>query len=604
MVKRFHLGYSIDRGDAFYSTAKSKGFSDKYLIDTGLCIRSERRDGSESIYDRFRGRVMYPIHSVAGRVVGFGGRTMRTEKTVAKYVNSPESLIYKKNRELYGLYQAKSAISKKDKCILVEGYMDVISMHQAGIENVVASSGTSLTEGQIRAIRRFTSNITLIYDSDAAGIKASLRGIDMLLGEGLSVKVLLLPEGDDPDSFAQSHSSSEVEAYIREHEQDVIAFMTDILMREVSANDPTARAGVVNRILRSVSMVSDPVTRSVYTEQCSRRFGLSEELINKQLNLLVTARIEELATGVQRRKAAETLGETPAPSNEGGTATAGADGEAAPATSPETESTAQAGAKPGGLIKFDTNPLLEFEKMIVRYVARYGLMYLFDISLADGEIADATVYDYVASELAVDDLVLSDPALRATFDAVGALCSSETRLADREDFLRRDAEISREELERGRAAIRESGVQSVADLEVREQELSQKCAEDARKRLDDFDIAYGQRYLLSSPDDTVRSTATDLITERHVLSKIHTKFAHVESEQELLPTLVPRAIYELKAAILAGYIEEARRELAATDPSDTEKYDALLQSLYSYQLTQKDFARTMGERIILPRGRR
>ncbi len=221
-IKRFRLGYSIDSRDDLLKTATNKGYKEKYLVDTGLCIKND----AGKVYDRFKGRVMYPVFSISGKVVAFGGRTLRKDKDVAKYVNSPESLIYRKSYELYGLYQAKQAIVKKDKCILVEGYMDVISMHQSGIENVVASSGTSLTEGQIRMIHRFTENVTVIYDSDPAGIKASLRGIDMLLAEGLNIKVLLLPDGDDPDSFAQSHTSSELEEYLATHETDFISFKT------------------------------------------------------------------------------------------------------------------------------------------------------------------------------------------------------------------------------------------------------------------------------------------------------------------------------------------------------------------------------------------
>ena len=220
MIKRFHLGYALEKRDELYNSAIQQGFSEQFLLDTGLCYKTERG----VVQDRFRGRVIYPVHTVSGKVVAFGGRTLRKDKDVAKYVNSPESVVYRKSYELYGLYQAKQAIVKKDKCILVEGYMDVISMHQSGVENVVASSGTSLTEGQIRLIHRFTENVTVIYDSDAAGIKASMRGIDLLLAEGLNVKVLLLPDGEDPDSFAQNHSSSEVEAYLKDNEQDFIAF--------------------------------------------------------------------------------------------------------------------------------------------------------------------------------------------------------------------------------------------------------------------------------------------------------------------------------------------------------------------------------------------
>ena len=202
IIKKFHLGYSLDNSTALYDTIKKHGFNPKYAIETGLCIHNER-----GYYDRFKGRVMFPVLNIAGKVIAFGGRTLKKDDR-AKYVNSPESTIYKKSNELYGLFQAKRGIVNKDKCFLVEGYTDVLSMHQAGIENVVASSGTSLTEGQIRMIHRFTDNITVLYDGDAAGIKASLRGIDMLLAEGLNVKVLLLPDGDDPDSFAKKHSAT------------------------------------------------------------------------------------------------------------------------------------------------------------------------------------------------------------------------------------------------------------------------------------------------------------------------------------------------------------------------------------------------------------
>ena len=219
MIKHFHLGYAIDKPDDLLSAATAKGYREQYLIDTGLCARTERG----TVYDRFKGRVIYPIFSVSGRPIAFGGRTLRSDKKIAKYVNSPESEIYHKSSVLYGLFQAKQSIVRKDKCFLVEGYMDVISMCQAGIENVVASSGTSLTQGQIRLIHRFTHNVTVIYDSDAAGIKASLRGIDLLLAEGLDIKVLLLPDGDDPDTFAQHNSSADVEKYITENEQDFIA---------------------------------------------------------------------------------------------------------------------------------------------------------------------------------------------------------------------------------------------------------------------------------------------------------------------------------------------------------------------------------------------
>ncbi len=218
-------------------------------------------------------------------MLAFGGRTLRKDKNVAKYVNSPESAVYSKSRELYGLYQARTAIAKKDKCILVEGYMDVISMHQSGVENVIASSGTSLTEGQIRLIRRFTTNITVIYDSDPAGIKASLRGIDMLLAEGMNIKVLLLPEGDDPDSYAQSHTAAELESYLQENEKDFISFKTSILMRDCGG-DPIARSKVISDVVRSISVIPDMITRNVYIGECSRKFGIDEKVLTLQCDKL------------------------------------------------------------------------------------------------------------------------------------------------------------------------------------------------------------------------------------------------------------------------------------------------------------------------------
>lgn len=261
MIERFHLGYALEGRDRLYKSAIERGYSEEYILATGLSTRTD--DGR--IYDRFRGRVIYPVHSLSGKVVAFGGRTLRSDKSMAKYVNSPESDIYSKRRELYGMFQAKQAIAKAGKCIIVEGYMDVISMHQAGICNVVASSGTALTVEQVRLIKRFTSNVTLIYDADAAGIKASLRGIELLLQDGMDIKVLLLPQGEDPDSFAQSHSSTEVEEYIRANETDFITFMARILLKDVE-DDPTARANVITRIVKTIALIPNEITRSVYVQ--------------------------------------------------------------------------------------------------------------------------------------------------------------------------------------------------------------------------------------------------------------------------------------------------------------------------------------------------
>ena len=397
MIKRFHLGYSPEQRDALVKKASSKGFADKYLLDTGLCYNSEH-----GLRDRFRGRVIYPVFTVSGKVVAFGGRTLRKDKDIAKYVNSPESVIYRKSYELYGLYQAKQAIVRKDKCILVEGYMDVISMHQAGIENVVASSGTSLTEGQIRLIHRFTQNVTVIYDSDAAGIKASLRGIDLLLAEGLDIKVLLLPDGEDPDSFAQSHSSAEVEAYIAEHEQDFIAFKTGILMLGIE-NDPIARSRAIQSIVKSISVIPNPITRNVYVNECSRSMGIDEKVLNLQIAKYSADAAERKAAEEQRERNRVAAG---LPANPAEDATA-----VLTPTVPQAHRAQKS--------KADNRPdmLRPYEEEILRYAVRYGMCFLCDVALdEEGNTRPMSVLEYIVSELRADEISFANMAFTRILD--------------------------------------------------------------------------------------------------------------------------------------------------------------------------------------------
>ncbi|HCT30658.1 MAG TPA: DNA primase [Bacteroidales bacterium] len=273
IIEKFQLGYCLDQRDAFTKTAIREGYKLDYLVKTGLTIQH-----NEDTFDRFQGRVMFPIHSISGRVTAFGGRILKTDKKFAKYLNSPESDIYHKSSILYGIFHAKKSITQENKCFLVEGYTDVISLHQAGIENVVASSGTSLTVDQIRLIKRFTPNVTILYDGDAAGIKASLRGIDLVLEEGLNVKVTLLPEGEDPDSYARSHSASEVLDFIAKNETDFITFKTRLLVNDAK-NDPIKRAGLISDIVRSISVIPDSIVRSVYIKDCSRLLDIQESVL-------------------------------------------------------------------------------------------------------------------------------------------------------------------------------------------------------------------------------------------------------------------------------------------------------------------------------------
>ena len=278
-IAKYGLGWAPKSKNALTEAAKKEGYKDEYLLETGLCAQWDT-DGS--LHDRFYDRVMFPIHSVSGRVIAFGGRTLFTDKSVAKYVNSKESEIYVKSRSLYGIYFAKSAISRADKCYLVEGYLDVLSMHQLGITNVVASSGTSLTVEQIRLIKRFTENVTIMYDGDPAGIHAAIRGIDMILKEGMNVKVVLIPDGDDPDSYARKHTLEEVEAFIAANEQDFIAFKADLLLGE-AGNDPLKRANLINDIADTVAGIPDAVKRSVYTDSISAKFHIDADILTDRI---------------------------------------------------------------------------------------------------------------------------------------------------------------------------------------------------------------------------------------------------------------------------------------------------------------------------------
>ena len=278
-IRKFGLGWAPVSRRALSEAARAAGYKEEFLIDSGVCLKYD--DGK--LVDRFFDRVMFPVHSVSGRVIAFGGRTLRSDKTVAKYINSPESEIYVKSKSLYGIYFAKNGISRQDKCILVEGYLDVISMHQLGITNVVASSGTSLTVEQIRLIRKFTNNITIIYDGDGAGIKAALRGIGLVLKEGLNVKVVLLPDGQDPDDFSRRHSLEEVQDYIARNEQDFIGFKTELLLGE-AGNDPLKRATLINDIADTIALIPDAIVRSVYTHSSAERFEMDERILAERVN--------------------------------------------------------------------------------------------------------------------------------------------------------------------------------------------------------------------------------------------------------------------------------------------------------------------------------
>lgn len=380
-IKKFQLGFSPSDRTALATAAVKRGFKPEYLVKTGLCFEAEN---DKKLLDRYHDRVIFPVHSISGRIVAFGGRILGDkQKNVGKYVNSPESAIYSKSHELYGLYFARQAISKQDCCYLVEGYTDVISMHQSGVENVVASSGTSLTDGQIRLLHRFTSHITVIYDGDNAGIKASLRGIDMLLAEGLQIKVLLLPDGEDPDSFARSHTAEEFRNYIKENEVDFIRFKTKLLLNEIG-DDPLKRAGLISDVVRSISVIPDGIVRQAFVKECANLLDVNEQLI---LNEVGKNR------AIQRRQQAEKK-----------------QGEKEGVDAPkETEEQETPSSDLSELITAHNGKTYEEqERMIATLIIRFGASNI-TIETEEGERTEMTVAQYVSESLAADQIELRNP---------------------------------------------------------------------------------------------------------------------------------------------------------------------------------------------------
>lgn len=575
MIKRFHLGYSLEQKDALYKDATAHGYNEKFLISTGLCIRNE----NNHVYDRYKGRVIFPIFGISGKAIAFGGRTLSQRKDIAKYVNSPESIIYHKSSVLYGLYQAKQAIVKHDKCILVEGYMDVISMFQSGIENVVASSGTSLTEGQIRLIHRFTENVTVIYDGDAAGIKASLRGIDMLLAEGLNIKVLLLPDGDDPDSFARKHSAQELVDYIKENETDFIRFKTSILLEGVE-NDPIIKSKVINDIVRSISFIPNNITRSVYIKECSRMLDIDEKVLNLQVSKLFNERAEKEAGKLQY-------------------------GQATQPTKDEIETithsqTIETDSRASTINNDNTSILFPHEKEVLRYALKYGALDLCEACDEDGNSKPIKVIDYIAQELRNDDIAFSNPLFALTFNE--ALNIRQTTW--QEDLERQKAileEQRKEKIANGIDDICKNAI-DLNSITNQEKMLTERVNNEYLKDLANFSALYIEKILVSSPNDNIRRITTDLISERHVLSKVHTKYAKIETERDKLTELIPRAICEWKDAIIDCNIREIQNMLK--DKNITKDADVtrnLMAKNIELNLIKKELAKYLGERIIAPR---
>lgn len=469
IVSKFQLGYDDTDRRALAQEALRKGYKEDFLLKTGICYKNDRGE----LIDRYAGRVIFPWIGISGKVVGFGGRLLdsRTKGVNQKYVNSPDSDIYHKDRELYGIYQAKKAIAKEDRVYMVEGYTDVISMHQCGIENVVANSGTALSVHQIHILHRFTSNITLLYDGDAAGIHAALRGTDMLLSEGMNLKVLLLPDGDDPDSFARKHSADEFRKYIEEHQTDFIEFKTDLLLR--GERDPLKRSEAINSVVRSISFVTNPILRDTYLHDCSVRMGINEATLINTLNNFIRSNREATASSSDNSQT----------------------------TKPTTQNSQLK-------IQNSPSPLQQaskVEQMLVELIVRNGDTVIYNnVETEDGTTVNLNVAQYIAYILGVDGLKFANPLNSRILDEAVNHAGDEQFCAEQFFLHHSDIEISRiatdlcmdkYQLLDEQKAVRADEEKNADELRVEEENRIEALRQQTEHLLNDFRMDYLEQRL-------------------------------------------------------------------------------------------------------------
>lgn len=478
IIEKFQLGYCTESHDALAQEALKKGYKKDYLVKTGLCYETD----DHRLRDRFWGRVIFPVHTLSGKVVAFGGRVLAgaTKGVKVKYVNSPESEIYHKSNELYGIYFAKQAIVKQDRCFLVEGYTDVISMHQSGIENVVASSGTALTSGQIRMIHRFTNNMTVLYDGDAAGIKASIRGIDMLLEEGMNVKVCLLPDGDDPDSFARKHNATEFQAFIQENETDFIRFKTNLLLED-AGKDPIKRAELIGNLVQSISIIPEAIVRDVYIKECAQLLHVEDKLLVSEVAKRREKQAEQQAERAERERRSANAARANAETGVNGSHTA--------ATNPDAQ---QAGypsqSLPAGLPSETPPPFppeeeyvsfipqegkegqefYKYERLILKMVVLYGERVMCNVTNEEGQETPITVTEYIVNDLKEDELAFHNPLHRQILTEAAERIHNEGFTAERYFVAHPDPVISKlsVELISNRYQLRKSQIEQIGRAHV------------------------------------------------------------------------------------------------------------------------------------------
>ena len=545
IIEKFQLGYCTESHDAMAQEALKKGYKKEFLLKTGLCYETD----DHQLRDRFWGRVIFPVHTLSGKVVAFGGRVLAsaTKGVKVKYVNSPESEIYHKSNELYGIYFAKQAIVKQDRCFLVEGYTDVISMHQSGIENVVASSGTALTPGQIRLIHRFTNNMTVLYDGDAAGIKASIRGIDMLLEEGMNIKVCLLPDGDDPDSFARKHNSTEFRQFIEEHETDFIRFKTNLLLED-AGKDPIKRAQLIGNLVQSISVIPEAITRDVYIKECAQLLRVEDKLLVSEVAKRREMQAEKRAEQIEReRRAAAAKPAENARTETGSSATA------APATAERVPLPADgtAGGETDAPFPPEDNyvsfipqegkegqEFYKYERLILQMIVRYGEKIMCNVADEEGREIPVSVIEYVVGDLKEDELSFHNP-------------------------------LHRQILTEAAAHIHDEGF-------------------------------IAERYFLAHPDTTISKLSVELISNRYQLSKYHSKTQKIVTDEERLYELVPALMINFKYAIVS---EELKHMMyALQDPAvanDEQKCTDIMARYNEMRKIQSIMAKRLGDRVVL-----
>ena len=609
-VAKFRLGYSLDHGSDMAVKARKSGFDTELMCKLGILGKSQEG----RIYDRFRGRVIFPIMNASGKVVGFGGRDLKGGP--AKYINSPESSVYKKSNELYGMFQAKSEMVRQDKCYLVEGYLDVIGMWQAGLQNVVASSGTALTDGQIALIHRFTNKITLIYDGDAAGIKASLRGIDMLLRHRMEVKVLLLPDGHDPHSFANERTPEQFREYIKSHETDIIRFQTQVLLDE-AGQDPQRRITAANSVVQSIASIPDPLSRAVYIQECATVFGLPEnsiaaatEATRKALELRYQHEKEQEHRRLRNDQAGNISGDAGRPSTE-------AIDRQEPVAGAEVRQTAPAGtvedipATGGNRSNLEresgrSHVRRRKERVLVELCIKYGLVPFCDIEFENGEKGMMNVAEFVKDELECDDIALSTPLYSRVLDTVigmrgemerslaGYMCNIEEKLA----------EFRRAETERiGTSAI------SMQGIEIAEKKLQQEIESRRGRASIAYMKEYPARMLASHEDDEIRRLATEILSSPRRLSNIYIKDVRPEElekeEQARMGSAVDRGILELKSEVLEEeYLDKmSRLREAVAGNAPAEDVRELQSQLRNIMQLRSNLAKDLGDRAVSPSNR-